>query len=168
MPAPEYHDQLLALAEELIAGRPNRAKLCRAVSSAYYALFHLLVGKAVKLLRVDPSLRAVAGRALDHSAMRQGANQVAGGTIPAAVARGFSGPVPAELKQVAAVFVKQQGLRHEADYNTARRFTRSEVQGYVTEVKEAFANWRSVADQPAAKAFLLALPLHKLLDRRPV
>jgi hypothetical protein len=76
-------------------------------------------------------------------------------------------PLPAELVLVAGAFWKIQGLRLEADYRPQRPtpFTRSEVEGYVTEVEEAFAKWDVIAGTPAAKAFLLALMMHKKWDR---
>jgi uncharacterized protein (UPF0332 family) len=41
-----YHDELLQQAKELVhnnPGAPTQADLRRSVSSAYYALFHLLI-----------------------------------------------------------------------------------------------------------------------------
>jgi hypothetical protein len=158
----DYPAQLLELARELVAGRPNRAKLHRAGSTAYYALFHLLIQEGTRLVRVDPDLRRLAGRAFDHGTMRKVANQVRSGNLPNRVAEVFPVAVPPELKRVAEVFVAIQGRRHEADYDIGRpTFTKSEVQGFISEVEDAFVKWRAVAGQPVAKAFLIALLLHK-------
>ncbi len=50
------HDDLLEQAKHLAnrePRRPKQASLRRAISAAYYALFHLLVDEATKLLAVD-------------------------------------------------------------------------------------------------------------------
>jgi uncharacterized protein (UPF0332 family) len=60
-----YHDDLLRQALQLIhqePRNPKQASLRRAVSTAYYALFHLLISEAVaNWKRVN--LRAALGRA---------------------------------------------------------------------------------------------------------
>src|ERR1700680_2065510 len=64
-----YHDDLLGQALHLVhkeRRNPKQASLCRAVSTAYYALFHLLINEAVSnWSRVN--LRAALGRAFDHN-----------------------------------------------------------------------------------------------------
>jgi uncharacterized protein (UPF0332 family) len=44
------HDQLLKHAKHLVAQRPTEASLGRAVSTAYYALFHLLLDAAAQMM----------------------------------------------------------------------------------------------------------------------
>jgi hypothetical protein len=163
----EFHTQLLALAKRLTEGKPNRAELHRAVSTAYYALFHLLVSEGAKLLQVNAALRSLAGRAFDHGPMKDLCASIKGGKFPKPLDVLVSSPLPSELVTVAAVFWKMQGLRHEADYRPVRQapFTKSEVQGLVAEVEDAFAKWGMIAGTPAAKAFLLALMMHKKWDR---
>ena len=163
----EFHTQLLALAKRLTEGKPNRAELHRAVSTAYYALFHLLISDGTKLLQVSPALRIQAGRAFDHGPMKDLCSSIKEGKVPKSLDGLVSLPLPSELITVAAVFWKGQGLRHEADYRPVRQtpFTKSEVQGFVAEVEDAFVKWATIAGTPVAKAFLLALMMHKRWDR---
>ena len=63
------HHDLLEQAKHLTGrerGRPKQASLRRAVSTAYYALFHLLVDEATRCWSSDPKLRRLVGRAFSH------------------------------------------------------------------------------------------------------
>ena len=64
--------------------------LRRAVSSAYYALFHALVDEACRQMlggrHDDMPFRHVLGRAFTHGTMKQACMSFAGGTLKATVA----------------------------------------------------------------------------------
>jgi hypothetical protein len=66
-----FADDLLASAQD-IAGLPSverrQANIRRAISTAYYALFHLLISEAT-LNWVRPELRPILGRLFDHGSM---------------------------------------------------------------------------------------------------
>ncbi|MBK7760929.1 MAG: hypothetical protein IPI35_31860 [Deltaproteobacteria bacterium] len=69
------HDDLLAQASRLARSeprRPKQASLRRAVSTAYYALFHLLIseGSTVMSPMSDAKLRVIVARAFQHGAMK--------------------------------------------------------------------------------------------------
>jgi hypothetical protein len=64
--------------------------------------------------------------------------------------------VPQELKSVAQTFVQAQELRHDADYNLARRITKDDAQACRLEVEQAIKDWKTVKNTPAAKLFLAA------------
>jgi hypothetical protein len=69
------HHDLLEQAEHLVARerkKPKQASLRRAVSAAYYALFHLLVNDGARLLSPTqpPGLSRRVQRAFNHSDMR--------------------------------------------------------------------------------------------------
>ena len=73
-----YHDDLLRQALYLVhkePRNPKQASLRRGVSTAYYALFHLLIGEAVANWNVV-SLRAALGRAFDHGIMKAASNRI--------------------------------------------------------------------------------------------
>src|SRR4051794_35913072 len=70
------HDDLLALARRLVppflpTNQPQaliiEADLRRGVSTAYYALFHLLVHEAMARIVADPRLRSRVGRSESQS-----------------------------------------------------------------------------------------------------
>ena len=75
-----YADDLLQLARDITSLHPNEAhqpSLRRALSTAYYALFHLLISDAVASCS-DPKLRASLSRMFDHGPLRQASdNKVA-------------------------------------------------------------------------------------------
>ena len=54
--------------------RPNQASLKRAVSTVYYALFHLLIDAAI-LNWKNAHQRAQIARAFDHRSMKYAANR---------------------------------------------------------------------------------------------
>src|SRR5438045_561666 len=64
---------LIEQAEHLVRrerGRPRQASLRRAISSAYYALFHLLIHEATFRVIRNPSLRQRFSRAFEHGDMK--------------------------------------------------------------------------------------------------
>jgi predicted lipid-binding transport protein (Tim44 family) len=62
-----------------------------------------------------------------------------------------------QLMAVAAAFVELQQARHEADYDTSRRFTRQECLDLLDQAEQAFADWRAVRQTLQADTFLVAL-----------
>jgi len=153
------HD-LLEQAQHLVKrerGRPKQASLRRAVSAAYYALFHLLLEEAV-LQSVPGSLaawRPVSARAINHGDLKKVSAWFISGSLP--VPLELTHPLSAEIRLVALVCSQLQQLRHEADYDTTARFTRSQAQQLVRRAEQAFAAWQRIRSTDEAKAFLLLL-----------
>src|ERR1022692_4150586 len=78
------HDDLLDQAIQLVhkePKNPKQASLRRAVSTAYYALFHLLISESVANWgRVN--MRASLGRAFDHGTMKDASKKVENAPYP--------------------------------------------------------------------------------------
>jgi hypothetical protein len=158
------HDDLLEQAKHLSGReprRPRQASLRRAVSTAYYALFHLLVDEATKMLVPDPKLRRLVGRALVHDEMKQASASFKSSGLPPHVAAVCGAVVPPDLKLVAEVFVELQDVRHEADYKLDRSFTRDNARFLVGRADQAFRAWSTVRSEPIAKVYLASLLLWK-------
>ena len=141
--------------------RPRQASLRRSVSACYYALFHLLVDKAVRRMvrggDREP-LRNCLRRAFAHGDMRHVALQFAQGKVADKLAPGLNGQaIPPEISGVAQTFADLQQHRHDADYDLARGFTRVEVLGLVDRVDLAFAKWKKVRRSVVADTFLVGL-----------
>ena len=157
-----FHHDLLEQAKHLATrdrGRPKQASLRRAVSTAYYALFHLLVDEATRVLISDRTLRPLVSRAFDHGEMKQASQAFAENRLPREVAA-LAGPViPADLQLVAQNFADLQPNRHDADYKIDRTFTRGEVLDLVGKAEEAFEAWGRIRKQPIARVFLISLLL---------
>jgi hypothetical protein len=66
----EYHDELLKAASDLIELPETQATLRRAVSTACYAVFHLLIFEACQLW-VEPKHWQTLSRRFGHSTMKE-------------------------------------------------------------------------------------------------
>jgi len=165
---------LLKQADDLLAldpRRPRQVNLQRAISNAYYALFHHLIEQAVPAsLGQDrsPEARQIArsmSRWYGHGQMKDTANwfRRAGKVPPRIIAllgRSSLSPrgiVPVELERVATAFANLQEARHIADYDVGARFTRSQAQEYVRVARNALADWEVVATTGVGRLFLLLL-----------
>jgi uncharacterized protein (UPF0332 family) len=145
--------------------KPRQASLRRAVSAAYYALFHMLIDDAVlKLIPIAPDLlRVQAQRAFTHRDMRNACEQFTKPSNP--IARLLVRPVESELQTVAETFVELQFRRHSADYDLTQIFDRMEVLGIIGRARDAIITWNRVRNTPNANVFLAALLLNNRWNR---
>jgi hypothetical protein len=135
---------------------PKQASLRRAVSTAYYALFHLLIDEAVGHWGIERQ-RGVLARTFDHGKMKNICDNT--------VKQFYSDGKPQHglhLKEVAEAFVLLQVQRHRADYDTSFEWDPTDVVGLLNLATDAFADWRAIRDQEAAQDYLLSLFLPKL------
>lgn len=141
--------------------RPRQANLRRAVSAAYYALFHLLVDEATRVQigaqHNQAAFRHVLGRAFAHGVMKEACKSFGGGSLKKGVAKGLpvGFVVPIAIRDLATTFVNLQDRRHAADYDLTERFKRSDVLvliGHVEGRIQAFNNLASSTE----KCFFLA------------
>lgn len=161
------HHDLLDQAEHLATKeprRPRQASLRRAVSSAYYALFHLLVDRGARALSPTqpPALRQRVGRAFTHVEMKNVCKQFAQGAaenLEIATGALIVPPLEPQLARVAKAFLILQEERHRADYDLSVPFERIEVRQKIDLVREAFADWQAVRRSDNAQVFLAALLL---------
>ena len=158
------HADLLRQARQLALKeprRPSQASLRRAISASYYALFHLLVDEATKRMfsgHNRAALRGCLGRAFVHGDMKRVAQQFSDGGVSPKLSPGMNRQaVQPELTRVAATFVDLQQARHEADYDTTRRFTRQDVIDLVDRAEQAFRDWNTVRKSVQADVFLAGL-----------
>jgi len=157
-----YPDDLLEQAKHLAnreKKRPRQASLRRAVSTAYYALFHLLVHEAtLNWKRVNQ--RALLARFFEHGKMKAASHDQRGEintylkTKPA--------PCPEldcarHLHRVADTFFWAQQQRHTADYDNSTTWTRTDVMTLIDLVDSAFRSWHQIRDEAAAQAYLISL-----------
>jgi uncharacterized protein (UPF0332 family) len=158
------HKDLLEQARLLARKEPRRplqASLRRAISASYYALFHLLVDEATRRMFAGndrAALRGCLARAFVHADMKRVAQQFSAGAVSPKLEPALNGQVPQpELVQIAETFVDLQQARHEADYDTMRRFTRQDVVDLVDRAERAFHDWRTVRRSVQADVFLAGL-----------
>ena len=146
----------MALPEDLIAQakhlavwdkrKPRQANLRRAVSSAYYALFHLMTAACVRRFAPEEpaGLSPRIARAIIHSEIKEVCASISRGS-PGSVLRDLlPGGFSDEVRAFAERFVTLQDARHRADYDLAAEYNRSDVLEQISQAEEAFALWRLV------------------------
>jgi uncharacterized protein (UPF0332 family) len=150
-----YHDDLLDLAFELIGkDRTTQADLRRAVSTAYYALFHLLVSETTLSWSRDSSRNAL-GRMFDHGLMKRVSDRVADDKkTPFA---GEDAGAVSGLRLVAKLFVELQDLRRTADYDNGTSWTRLDAIVPIASAKSAFVAWDDIKHTDIAQDYLVSL-----------
>jgi uncharacterized protein (UPF0332 family) len=156
-----FADQLLEQAHHLAMRektRPRQVSLRRAVSTAYYALFHLLIHEATANWK-RPTQRPLLARAFEHGRMRS-VCQAKRSELAALVKQTHSSPAiraARHLHTVTEIFVRLQGHRHTADYDNSVRWARIEVLGIIEDVNKAFSSWKSIRNDDLAQDFLIFL-----------
>lgn len=164
IPNPEH---LFEQAEGLIGGpgRPRQADLRRAVSGAYYGLFHAILtaaaDQAVGAARRHTENYALAYRSIDHRSLRALCMEVQKPSLSAKYRRyqpagGFS----RDLRAVAVSTVELQDARYAADYDPLTFFKRSDAFAAVRTARQAahrFAD-AGVGNREAFLALLLFPP----------
>ena len=172
------HDDLLALARRLVPPVPPppapvpppppivEADLRRGVSTAYYALFHLLIHEAMARIVADPTLRSRVGRSFDHGKMKQVCEEYSGATVVAGVLTVRSGvAIAAQLQDIGTAFVDLQQARHDADYDTATPMGHPDADSKVTTAENAFRDWAACQADQSSGVFLTDLFLRSVLKR---
>jgi hypothetical protein len=150
-----YHDDLLTEALRLMrVSPPSQLTLRRAVSAAYYAVFHFLISEATSNWRNVP-LRTALGRAYDHGIMKTASNRILNlKDFP------FSGEDPsvvANLRSVAQIFSQLQEDRHFADYNLTKDLDPIEALTQVKSAQRIFTTWPTIRGEQIAQAYLVSL-----------
>ena len=141
--------------------RPKQASLRRAVSTAYYALFHLLSIETAKNWK-RPAERFTVARMLEHLSMsrvcaakRDELNEY----FKTRPAPGHDLDVLKRLHSITSTFVEMLQHRHTADYNGGIKWSRTDVLEKIESVEAAFRNWREIRDEHEAQDFLVTLLL---------
>lgn len=165
------HEDLLRQAEMLATidpRRPKQVNLRRSISTAYYALFHLLTTAASSLFTADATQAARIARTLNHGDMRKISQMIGHHKLPKA----FHPLSPtyttqADVKIVADAFVFLQQARHEADYDLMLEFDREEALECTQTAREALRAWDRVKKTSDAKLFLACFHLWNQWDKDP-
>jgi uncharacterized protein (UPF0332 family) len=157
-------DHLLDQADRLIVstggGTARHVDLRRAISNAYYALFHAVTAQAVDDLigsrhRQTTRYRLVY-RSVDHKTLRRLCEDVVKPTLP----RRYSNYAPdggfgPDLKFLATTLVQLQNQRHRADYDPLFAATRSSAIATVQKARKALVHFRKA--EQALRRDLLTL-----------
>jgi hypothetical protein len=158
-------NHLLEQADKLIAGQgagaPRQADLRRAISAAYYAVFHVTLGGLADLFvgfTNRPSSRyALVYRSVDHVRLRMLCDVVRRSNLPDKykpyVPTSGIGP---NLRTFASAVIHLQQKRHLADYDTLFRANSSDANVIVNDARAALIEFKD-ADAVCREAFLTLL-----------
>lgn len=121
--------------------RSKQASLRRAVSAAYYAVFHFLIGEASRLLAFPDSVVKVQRREFQHGGMKKISAMFHAGNPPSPGGTKPQSELPEGLAAAAGKFVQLQTARHEADYDLDASFRRVEVIEFVELAAQVVSEW---------------------------
>jgi len=156
-----YSDELISHANFLVdlnaPDDPKQVDLRRAVSAAYYSLFHLLTSEAARNWRHDRHQSRFA-RIFDHRPMKVCSSNIASKQPPSDATKLV---VFAKLKVVAESFVNLQQARHDADYDNSRVWSRTQAYEEIVKAEVAIAAWAAIREEEMAQDYL-----YDLLDPR--
>jgi uncharacterized protein (UPF0332 family) len=161
-----YPEDLLEQAQHLARRepkRPKQASLRRAVSSAYYALFHLLTSETAKNWK-RPAERPAVARMFGHDPMGKVCTKKRDelrALFKTAQPPGPDTDCRRHLLTITEVFVDMLQHRHTADYDGTKRWTRVDVAERIEAVKEAFESWKAIKNHRDAQSSLATLALRE-------
>ena len=125
---------MISTARKLLAGEPSDTDLRRAVSTAYYALFHLLCASFSAIVLHPPQVAFVrasrqAYRYIEHGQAKRSCEEVG------AKERNF----PPGIVAFANTFVELQRYRIEADYQPTVAFDLEFARSLIDDAEKAIA-----------------------------
>ena len=139
-------------------GAPRQTDLRRAISSAYYAVFHAVAAAAaddfVGPTKRDTPRYALVYRSIDHSPLRKLCENVVKSNLPTKYKSYVpSGGFGTDLVAVANALVELQEKRHKADYDPLYRVSISDAVLAVVTGRTALSRLTD-ANRTRKKAFL--------------
>jgi len=152
----DFFSHAANLASSSQTGTCEQIDLRRAVSAAYYAVFHLLAMTAADNWAI-PDERGRFARLFDHGKMKN-----ASIALPAKIEKRLGASPSAEnaaianeLKALSKEFVALQDDRHVADYENSKVWSYSEVEKVILRAHNFYIKWQRLAKTPLATAYLL-------------
>jgi hypothetical protein len=161
-------DDLINQAAKLIRpppkGPPLQVDLRRAISAAYYSVFHTTLIAAADTLvgrarRVSPHY-ALVYRSIDHRTFKTFCELARRSQLPLKYQPyGPQAGFHADIQGFASAAAALQDSRHEADYDPQRRFRTSDAALALGTARAALAHWAAApAEQRTAFLMLLLFP----------
>lgn len=162
---------LLAQAKNLAGkrkGKPRQTDLARAISSAYYAIFHYLLRQMADAI-VGVTSRGTAAyelayRSVDHGTLAILCADVTKPTLPARYPRTIGMPTHfgTDIGDCATAFTTLQELRHQADYSPRKRFLKSDALAAIAQAHQGMEALERAPDgERRVFLFLIAFPVRR-------
>jgi uncharacterized protein (UPF0332 family) len=145
-----HPDHLLDQAQKLIAplsdGAPRQVDLRRAISAAYYGVFHAVLGAAadefVGKTKQSTIQYTLVYRSVAHGALRSICENATKPKMPVKYARyAPSGGFGNNIQRFAAAVLELQERRHAADYDPSIRFKMSDASVAINTARSAVDNF---------------------------
>jgi uncharacterized protein (UPF0332 family) len=135
----------------------------RAVSAAYYALFHHLNGSAVDLIapNVQSETNHHIQRWFEHAQMKKICGHFLSTKLDKPPLALIGGTASTDLRNVAQSFITLQEARHDADYNLSYSLGSEEAQKLIILTLVAMDAWDRIASSAEANIFILSLLMWK-------
>jgi len=161
----EIPDHLYEQAEKLVApppaGPPRQVDLRRAISAAYYRLFHFcLTAAADEFVGVGQRVTtryALVYRSIDHKTLRDLCAEAKKQTPPAKYAPYVpTGGFDPNIQAFSTAAIDLQEKRNRADYNPELRFRTSDAKLAISAARSAVQRFRTAGEEHR-KAFLTLL-----------
>ena len=162
-------EDLIQQAKDLCAldpRRPKQANLRRAVSAAYYALFHAIISAAVEcMMPARSDLRNSLARQFQHKVMKATAERAAHAERAKTKQRQTDQVTPAgndDILRVATAFVDLQEARHRADYAPDEYLTKLQATKWIDDSALAMQALSSIRSTPPGERLMWEMLLGKL------
>jgi uncharacterized protein (UPF0332 family) len=157
-----FHHDLLDVARYLLEKEsPTQATLRRSVSTAYYALFHLLIHEAC-FNWARPEHRNNLARAFDHKQMLAASDRQQAKYKDAA-----DNSTGKRLFKVAFNFVQLQQKREFADYDYGIKLSLDQARVAIRQAEAAFESWEIVRNEQIAQDYLFSLLIKERAAKSP-
>jgi len=157
-----FHRDLLDVARYLLErGSPTQATLRRSVSTAYYALFHLLIQEAC-FNWARPEHRNNLARAFDHKQMLAASDRQQAKYKGAA-----ENSTEKHLFKVALNFVQLQQKRELADYDYSIELSLDQARLTIGQAEAAFESWEIIRNEQVAQDYLFSLLIKERAAKSP-
>jgi uncharacterized protein (UPF0332 family) len=155
------HD-LLAVARDLLEKEfPMEATLRRSVSTAYYALFHLLIHEACSNWARSEHRNNLA-RAFEHKQMLAASEKQRSKYKDAA-----ENSTEKYLFRVAHAFVQLQQKRELADYDYSIHLPLDRAQFALGQAEKAFISWEAIRNEQITQDYLFSLLIRDRIAKQP-
>jgi hypothetical protein len=128
------------------------------VSSAYYALFHLLIRDAIANWKHADHHSRLA-RTFEHKRMKDGSAATLKeiGNVQNLETAEPEQATRLKLSIVVQAFIELQQARHKADYDAGEPFKTLDAELSVDQARVAFLTWAKIKDEPRAQRYLYSL-----------
>jgi uncharacterized protein (UPF0332 family) len=158
----DFHRDLLDVARYLLErAPPTQATLRRSVSTAYYALFHLLVNEAC-FNWARPEHRMDLARAFEHKQMLAASDRQRAKYKDAAASS-----TGKHLFKVTFNFVQLQQKREFADYDYSIELSSDHARLAIGQAERAFESWEIIRNEQIAQDYLFSLLIRERAAKFP-